>query len=75
MSGREYTTTDLTYEEKIKRVQKLIASVQQGSTLADTIDAAKEGALLIQACTLELERAEKEMAAIFDGSARFPGEL
>lgn len=60
-------TSDLSYEEKTDRIKELIRSVQQGSTLSATLDAAKEGALLIQACNLELEKAEKEMAALFEG--------
>ena len=42
----------LTYEEKTTRVQALIAEVQKGTTLSATLEAAKEGALLIHACTM-----------------------
>ena len=67
MSDTRATLEAISYEDKTDRIKELIRSVQQGSTLSATLDAAKEGALLIQACNLELEKAEKEVAALFDG--------
>lgn len=63
MEGR--ASANVSYEAKLERVHELTLRVQQGASLSETLDAAREGAQLLEACMSELDRAEGELASIF----------
>ena len=68
--------TEKTFEEKIRRLEEIVAAMEKGDALlADSLALFEEGTGLIRACSGELDRAEQQVVKLMKGADGAPAEL
>ena len=70
------TKKQATFEEKLQRLEAIVAELEKGSVpLAESLALFEEGTRLTAACTQELDRAEQQVVKLMKGPDGAPVEL
>ena len=64
-----------TFEQEIARLEEIVAALEKGMPLADSLALFEEGTKLIAACSQELDAAEQKVVKLMKGPDGAPVEL
>ena len=70
------STKSVTFEQRIARLEAIVAALEKGDVqLADSLALFEEGTKLIAACSKQLDQAEQQVVKLMKSADGTPAEL
>ena len=70
------STKSVTFEQRIARLEAIVAALEKGDVqLADSLALFEEGTQLIAACSKQLDQAEQQVVKLMKSADGTPAEL